>query len=415
VASAPFVHCHLHSQYSLLDGAIKIDPLFERARALNMPAVSLTDHGNLFGVVEFYEAAMRAEVKPIIGCEVYVASGSRFSKEKREHDASGFDAINHLILLAMNDTGYKNLMYLVSKAYLEGFYYKPRIDLDLLRERHEGLIATSGCLSSMVSRAITSGQTDTAWELVEDFSGIFKDRYYLEVQRHGIGDQDRVNAELAKMSVDMKLPLLATNDAHYLNDCDHEPHDALLCIGTAANLDDPKRFRFDGQGFYLKSGDEMAEVFRDHPSAISNSLEVAERCNLVLGLETGEYHLPEFQVPAGRTREEVFAEQAWSGLRNRLRLAPDEPIPPRHAEYVKRMEHEIGVVQSMGFAGYFLIVADFIDYAKREGIPVGPGRGSAAGSLAAYGLGITGHRCRLLQERARSGHPLRTGEVRRRG
>jgi DNA polymerase-3 subunit alpha len=390
VASAPFVHCHLHSQYSLLDGAIKIDPLFDRAKALNMPAVSLTDHGNLFGVVEFYESAMRSEIKPIIGCEVYVASGSRFSKEKRERDDSGFDAINHLILLAMNDTGYKNLMYLVSKAYLEGFYYKPRIDLDLLRERHEGLIATSGCLSSMVSRAITSGQTNTAWELVEDFSGIFKDRYYLELQRHGIGDQDRVNAELAKMSVDMKLPLLATNDAHYLNDCDHEPHDALLCIGTATNLDDPKRFRFDGQGFYLKSGDEMAEVFRDHPSAIANTLEVAERCNLVIGLETGEYHLPEFQVPAGHTREEVFAEQAWSGLRNRLQLAPDEPIPPRHAEYVKRMEHEIGVVQSMGFAGYFLIVADFIDYAKREGIPVGPGRGSAAGSLAAYGLGITG-------------------------
>jgi len=365
VSAIPFVHCHLHSQYSLLDGAIKIDPLFERAAALGMPAVSLTDHGNLFGAVEFYEAGSRAGVKPIIGCEVYVASGSRFEKERRERDESGFDAINHLVLLAMNDTGYENLIYLVSKGYLEGFYYRPRIDLDLLRER---------------------GQTETAWKLVEDFAAIFEGRYYLELQRHGIGDQDRVNAELAKMSIDMRLPLLATNDAHYLNHHDHEPHDALLCIGTGTNLDDPSRFRFDGEGFYLKSGEEMAEVFRDHPSAVANTLEVAERCNLVLGLETGEYHLPEFQVPAGTTREAVFEKQSWAGLRERLKLAPDEPIPPRYCEYAKRMEHEIGVVKSMGFA----IVADFIDYAKRNGIPVGPGRGSVAGSLAAYGLGITG-------------------------
>jgi DNA polymerase-3 subunit alpha len=390
VAASPFVHCHLHSQYSLLDGAIKIDPLFEHAKVLSMPAVALTDHGNLFGAVEFYEAALRAGVKPIIGCEVYVASGSRFEKEKRERDESGFDAINHLILLAMDDTGYENLIYLVSKGYLEGFYYRPRIDLDLLRERHEGLIATSGCLSSMVARAITGGQTETAWKLVEDFAAIFEGRYYLELQRHGIGAQDRVNGELVKMSIDMGLPLLATNDAHYLHHHDHEPHDVLLCIGTATNLDDPGRFRFDGEGFYLKSGDEMAEVFRDHPSAVANTLEVAERCNLVLGLETGEYHLPEFQVPAGKTREEVFEAQSWAGLRERLRLASDEPFPPRYSEYAKRMEHEIGVIRSMGFASYFLIVADFIAYAKRNGIPVGPGRGSAAGSLAAYGLGITG-------------------------
>jgi len=390
VSATPFVHCHLHSQYSLLDGAIKIDPLFERARELAMPAVCLTDHGNLFGAVEFYEAAMRAGVKPVIGCEVYVAAGSRFDKEKRERDESGFDAISHLVLLAMNDTGYRNLVYLVSKGYLEGFYYKPRIDLDLLRERSEGLIATSGCLSSLVSRAITGGQTETAWKLVEEFVSIFGDRYYLELQRHGIGDQDRVNAELVKMASDMNLPLLATNDAHYLNDCDHEPHDALLCIGTGTNLDDPKRFRFDGRGFYLKSGDEMLEVFRDHPSAVANSLEIAERCDLVMGLETGDYHLPEFQVPAGKSREQVFADECWAGLRRRLKLAPDEPIPPRYSEYEKRLEHEVGVIQTMGFAGYFLIVADFIDYARRNEIPVGPGRGSAAGSLAAFGLGITG-------------------------
>jgi DNA polymerase-3 subunit alpha len=390
VTAQPFVHLHLHSQYSLLDGAIKIDPLFERARALGMPAAALTDHGNLFGAVEFYEAAHRQGVKPILGCEVYLASNSRFDKEKRERDESGFDAINHLLLLAMNETGYRNLMYLVSKGYLEGFYHRPRIDMDLLRERSEGLIATSGCLSSMVCRAITGGQLDTAWRLVEEFSSIFGDRYYLELQRHGIGAQDVVNAELIKMASDLSLPLLATNDAHYLESTDHEHHDALLCIQTGKFLDEPKRFRFDGQGFYVKDGDEMAELFRDHPSAVANTLEIQERCSLELGLDTGVYHMPEFQVPAGTTREAVLTEQAWQGLRERLGLEADEPIPPKYGEYEKRMEHELGVITSMGFAGYFLIVADFIGYARRNAIPVGPGRGSAAGSLAAYSLGITG-------------------------
>ncbi|NQZ97488.1 MAG: DNA polymerase III subunit alpha [Myxococcales bacterium] len=390
MSATPFVHLHLHSQYSLLDGAIKINPLFDRAKALGMPAVGLTDHGNLFGVVEFYEAAHNAGVKPIIGCEVYVASGSRHEKEKRATDSNGFDAISHLLLLAMNEQGYKNLMYLVSKGYLEGFYYKPRIDLDLLRTRSGGLIATSGCLSSMVSRAIIAGQSGRAWELVEDFSEIFKDRFYLELQRHGIDDQDRVNAELVKMSIDMKLPMLATNDCHYLDHEDHAHHDALLCIGTGTNLDDVNRFKFDGKGFFLKSGDEMAELFRDHPSALQSSLDIADRCDLEIGIDTGQYHMPEYQVPAGKTREDVLGEQAWAGLRGHLGLDPDEPLPPKYREYEKRMEHELGVINSMGFAGYFLIVADFIQYAKRENIPVGPGRGSSAGSLAAYGLGITG-------------------------
>jgi DNA polymerase-3 subunit alpha len=390
VSPTPFAHLHLHSQYSLLDGAIKIDPLFERARSLDMPAVALTDHGNLFGAIEFYEAALRHGVKPIIGCEVYIASGSRFDKEVRERDESGFDAINHLLLLAMDQTGYANLMQLVSRAYLEGFYYKPRIDLDLLRSHHEGLIATSGCLSSMVCRAISAGQVETAWRRIEEFRGLFGDRLYLELQRHGIGDQDRVNAELLKMHGDLGIPLLATNDAHYLEEADHEHHDALLCIGTAANLDDPSRFRFDGHGFYVKSGDEMLELFHDHPSAVANTLEVAERCRLELDVDPQNYHLPEFQVPAGLTRERVLEEQCWQGLRHRLGLAPDEPIPPRCVEYVKRMEHEVGVINNMGFAGYFLIVADFIDYARRHDIPVGPGRGSSAGSLAAWALGITG-------------------------
>jgi len=388
VPHAPFVHLHLHTQYSLLDGAIAHAPLFEQTVALGMPAVAMTDHGNLFGAVEFYEKAMAAGVKPILGCEVYLASGSRFDKEKRERDDSGFDAINHLLLLAMDETGYRNLMYLVSKGYLEGFYYKPRIDLDLLRERSAGLIATSGCLSSMVCRAITAGQVERAWERVQEFADIFRDRFYLEMQRHGIPAQDQVNAELVKMHADLGLPLVATNDAHYLHDHDHEPHEALLCIGTGSNLDDPRRFRFDGRGFYVKSGEEMAELFHDHPQALRSSIEIAERCNVEL--EMGRYHLPEYQVPAGRTREEVLAERAWAGLKERLGLEPDAPLPTRYAPYAARMEHELGVIRSMGFPGYFLIVADFIAYARRQGIPVGPGRGSSAGSLVAYALGITG-------------------------
>ncbi len=388
MSHAHFVHLHLHTQYSLLDGAIQHAPLFQQCRALDMPAVAMTDHGNLFGVVEFYEKAMAAGVKPILGCEVYVAAGSRFDKERRERDDSGFDAISHLLLLATNETGYRNLMYLVSKAYLEGFYYKPRIDLDLLRERGEGLITTTGCLSSLVSRAITGGQLDRAWRLVQEFSEIFPDRYYLELQRHGIPDQDRVNAELLKMHADFRLPLVATNDAHYLHEHDHGPHEALLCIGTGTTLDDPKRFKFDGRGFYLKSADEMAQVFHDHPSALRNTVEIAERCNVEIPL--GTYHLPEFQVPAGSSREAVLAQNAWTGLRERLGLAPDEPFREGHRDYVQRMEHELGVIQKMGFPGYFLIVADFIAHARRNGVPVGPGRGSSAGSLAAYALGITG-------------------------
>jgi len=384
----PFVHLHLHTQFSLLDGAIKHTPLFERAKRLGMPAVAMTDHGNLFGAVDFYERALANGVRPLIGCEAYLASGSRFDKEKREHDESGFDAINHQLLLAMNETGYRNLIYLISMGFLEGFYYKPRIDLDLLRERSEGLIATSGCLSSMIPRAIGDGDLDRAWSLGEEFKEIFGDRYYLELQRHGIAAQDTVNAELVKMSADLGLPLVATNDAHYLEGEDHAHHDVLLCIGTASNLDDSKRFRFDGQGFYVKDGDEMRELFRDHPSAVEATLEIAERCDLEL--EMGRYHLPEFQVATDQTREAVMAKQAWTGLRQRLGLEADEPIPSGLREYEARMKHELDVIQSMGFAGYFLIVADFIQFARRQGIPVGPGRGSAAGSLVAYGLGITG-------------------------
>jgi DNA polymerase-3 subunit alpha len=388
VARVPFTHLHLHTQFSLLDGAIKHDALFERLGALGQEAIAMTDHGNLFGAVDFYEKAREAGVKPILGCETYVAAGSRFDKEARERDSGGFDAISHQLLIALDQNGYRNLMQLVSKAYLEGFYYKPRIDLDLLRRHSEGLIATSGCLSSLVSRRILGGQLDDAWRLAEEFSRIFPGRYYLELQRHGIPEQDRVNAELVKMSADLRLPLLATNDAHYLEACDHAHHDALLCIGTASNLDDPQRFKFDGQGFYVKSGEEMLELFHDHPQAVHNTMEIAERC--ALDMPMGTYHMPEFQVPRGATREQVLERDAWTGLRARLGLGPDEPFAQQHAPYTERLEHELGVISQMGFAGYFLIVGDFIGWAKRHGIPVGPGRGSSAGSVAAWSLGITG-------------------------
>ncbi len=384
----PFVHLHLHTQYSLLDGAIKHNPLFERANALNMPAVAQTDHGNLFGSIEFYEKARANGVKPIVGCEIYFAGGSRFDKEKREREEDGFDAINHLLLLAMDEVGYQNLMYLVSKAYLEGFYYKPRVDWSLLEERHEGLICTSGCLSAPVPRAIMHGEINRAWTVAERFRELFGDRYYLEMQRHGIPAQEVVNQEIIKMGIDMDIPLVATNDAHYLEEADHDHHDALLCIGTAANLSDEKRLRFDGRGFYVKDGDEMREVFHDHPEAVENTLVIAERCNLEIPM--GTYHMPEYQVPSGKNLEEVMADQAWSGLRGKLGMGEDEPFDsPDGKVYAERMNHELGVINQMGFPGYFLIVADFINYAKRSGIPVGPGRGSSAGSLVAYGMNIT--------------------------
>ncbi|HTO07074.1 MAG TPA: DNA polymerase III subunit alpha [Myxococcota bacterium] len=388
IAKDGFVHLHLHTQYSLLDGAIKLAPLFEQVKELGQGAVGMTDHGNLFGAAEFHEKARAAGVKPLIGCETYIASGSRFEKEKRAQDKSGFDAINHLLLIAMNETGYRNLMTLVSKGYLEGFYYKPRIDLELLRQHSDGLIATSGCLSSMICRALASNETRRAYELAEEFARLFPGRFYVELQRHGIELQERVNKELLRIADELRLPLVATNDAHYLHAHDHGPHEALLCIGTGTTLDDPGRFKFDGKGFYVKSAAEMAEVFHDLPKAVSNTVEIAERCNLEL--QTGVYQMPEFQVPSHTTREAVLREQAATGLRERLGLSLDEPIQPARAVYAERLQMELDVICKMGFAGYFLIVADFIAYARNHGIPVGPGRGSSAGSLVTYSLGITG-------------------------
>ncbi len=383
--SSHFAHLHLHTQYSILDGAIGISPLIERCRELGMPAVAMTDHGNMFGAVSFHEAAVRAGVKPIIGCEVYVAQSSRFD---RDPNTGGFNGINHMLLLAMNETGYRNLMRLVSKGFLEGFYYKPRVDIELLSAHSEGLIATSGCLSGAVPNGILNGRKKEAWDTVETFSRIFRDRYYLELQRHGIREQEIVNTELLRMHRELALPLLATNDCHYLSEHDAHPHEALLCVQTGKTLDDPKRFRFHGEGFYLKSAEEMLELFHDHPEAVTNSVELAERCNFEL--ETGKLLLPEFEVRPGYTVESYLAELSQQGLRRRLGLDPGAPLPDDAREYEERLRYELDVISRCGYSGYFLIVWDFVRFARERGIPVGPGRGSAAGSLVAYTLEIVG-------------------------
>ncbi len=383
--AAHFAHLHLHTQYSILDGAISIPRLLERAARLGMPAVGMTDHGNMFGAVEFHEAAVQAGVNPVIGCEVYVAQGSRFDKDA---STGGFNGINHLILLAMNETGYRNLVRLVSKGYLEGFYYKPRVDFELLQEHHEGLIATSGCLSGAVPNAILNNRKQDAWETVERYSRLFQDRYYLEMQRHGIPAQDTVNAELLHMHRDLGLPLLATNDAHYLEAGDAHAHEALLCVQTGKTLDDPSRFQFDGHGFYVKDPDEMFELFADCPEAVTNTVELAERCRFQL--ETGNLQLPEFSVPEGHSVESYLEQLTQSGLRARLGLRPDGQLPERHQTYAERMRYELEVIGKTGYAGYILIVWDFIRFARERGVPVGPGRGSSAGSLVTWALQITG-------------------------
>ncbi|MFQ5696947.1 MAG: DNA polymerase III subunit alpha [Myxococcota bacterium] len=382
---AEFAHLHLHTQYSILDGAIGVRPLMQRARASGMSAVAMTDHGNLFGAVQFQRAAAEAGVRSILGCETYLAQGSRFQKDR---ETGGFNGINHLLLLAMNEEGYRNLVQLVSRGFLEGFYYKPRIDMELLRAHSEGLIATSGCLSAQVPRAILRGEKREAWERLEEFRKIFGDRFYLELQRHGIPAQDEVNAELLRMHRDLGIPLVATNDAHYLEAADAHPHETLLCVQTGKTLDDPDRFQFTGKGFYVKDASEMLEVFHDLPEAVSNTLEVAERCRFEL--EMGRTQLPEFPLPPGSSPDSYLARTARRGLAERLCGDPDAPLDsePRHRPYLERLSYELEVIRSCGFSGYFLIVWDFIRFARERGIPVGPGRGSGAGSLTAWALRI---------------------------
>jgi DNA polymerase-3 subunit alpha len=375
---AEFVHLHVHSEYSLLDGAAQLEKLVQKAKDLRFPAIALTDHGNLFGAVDFYLAAQKAGVKPILGCELYVAPGSR--KERGSHDG-GYEGANHLTVLVRNRAGYKNLMKLVSKAYLEGFYYKPRVDKELLAQHADGLLVLSGCLNSEVSRLLSAGDTQRAQEAAGWYQDVFgRENYFMEVQCHGLEEQTTVTAETLKIAKAVGAKVAGTNDSHYLEGGHAKAHEALLCIQTGTTLTDPSRFRFSTQEFYVKSAEEMARVFVELPEACRNTLAVAERCNLTLDFDS--FHLPHYVVPEGHTLDSYLQELARAGLRRRYGPSSGDAIEARLA-------HELGVIEKMGFAGYFLVVWDFIRYAREQRIAVGPGRGSSAGSLTAYCLGIT--------------------------
>ncbi len=383
---ADFVHLHLHSQYSLLDGAIRIHDVVAKAKEYKMPALAVTDHGNLFGAMEFYTQVQSGGIKPIIGCEVYVAPGSRFDKNSR----SGEETSHHLILLCENEKGYRNLCRLVSKSYMEGFYYKPRVDKGLLEEFNEGLICLSACLAGEVPGRILAGDDKGAVDSAGWYREIFDNgRYYLEMQENGLDEQRKVNAGLMDLSRKLEIQLVATNDCHYLNRADARAHEILLCIQTGKQLEDEKRLRFATDQFHFKSPQEMAHDFREIPDAVKATRAVAERCSLLL--EFNEIHMPRFDLGTGETLRERFEKDVGSGFGRRMAEIKDrtEIDEATEADYEERLNKEVKLIQDMGFSGYFLIVADFIRFAREHDIPVGPGRGSAAGSLAAYSLGIT--------------------------
>jgi len=378
MAAPEFVHLHVHSEYSLLDGACRTKDLAAKAKAMGMPAVALTDHGNLFGAIEFYKNCQAAGVKPIIGCEVYLAPGDHRDKKTK----SGQPHSTHLILLCKDRTGYQNLMKLVSEAHLHGHYYKPRISKALLREHREGLICTSACLQGEVARAIAAGDDKLARDTIQSFVDIFgPDDFYLEMADHGLEVQKRVNLELKKLSKEMGLKLICVNDVHYVEAAHAAAHDVLLCIQTGAQINDPNRMRYPSPEFYFKTPEQMAELFADTPEALANTLEIAEKCNLEI--ELGVNKFPKFDVPDGKTNIEYFTELCQAGARQRYGERAATP------EIQDRLKLEMDVMTGTGFVDYFIITWDFIRYAKEQDIPVGLGRGSAAGSMVAYCLEIT--------------------------
>ena len=370
-----FVHLHVHTEYSLLDGACRISSMMDRVKELGQNAIAITDHGVMHGCIDFYKAAKAAGIKPIIGCEVYVA------RRKMDDRIHGIDSESyHLVLLCKDRTGYENLCMLVSQAYINGFYGKPRVDLDLLRKYHDGLIATSACLAGAVSHSLMDEDYDAALRHATTLAEIFgPDNFYLELQDHGIPEQRVVNQGILRLARETGLPLVATNDAHYLRKEDAKMQDILLCVQTGKTLDDPNRMRFQTDEFYLKSEEEMRSLFPGCEEAIANTGLIAERCNLEFVFN--QYHLPAFPVPEGYTSDTYFRALCMEGFRKRY---PDMP-----KSYVERLEYEIDVISRMGYVNYYLIVWDFIRYAKENGIPVGPGRGSGAASIVAYCLHIT--------------------------
>lgn len=374
-----FTHLHVHSEYSLLDGMSKINKAPEYVKSLGMDSLAITDHGVMFGIIDFYKSCKKSGIKPIIGCEVYVAPRTRFDKDP-DRDRN----MNHLILLAENMTGYKNLTKIVSAAFTEGFYFKPRVDKELLREHSEGIICLSACLAGAIPRKILNGDYSGAKAEALELRDIFgKDNFYLEIQNHFLYDDKPATQGLVKLAEDIGAPLVATNDAHYIKRSDAKAHDVLLAIQTGSTVDDENRMRFANDEFYLKSESEMMELFPDYPEAIENSHKIAERCNVEF--EFGEYHLPEFIPPEGMTNKDYLRNLCYDGLERRYgrEALQDESI------YRTRLESELEVIEKMGYVEYFLIVWDFIHYAKSNDIPVGPGRGSAAGSIVAYSLAIT--------------------------
>ena len=370
-----FVHLHVHSEYSLLDGACRIGSMMERVQALGQNAIALTDHGVMYGCIDFYRAAKKAGIKPIIGCEVYVARRTRFDK------VHGVDKEPyHLVLLCENETGYRNLSYLVSLGFTEGFYNRPRVDMQLLREHHEGLIALSACLAGRIPQAVLQNEPDEAERAAREYAEIFgPEHFYLELQDHGIAEQRTVNQQIRALAEKLDLPLVVTNDAHYLQRSDAKMQDVLMCIQTGKTIDDANRMKFETDEFYLKSEQELRELFPDIPQAFDNTVKIAERCNVEFTF--GKYFLPEFKLPQGVTSLSYLKKLCKEGF--------DELYGSEHPEYMQQLEYEIDMIEKMGFTDYFLIVWDFVRFAKSAGIPVGPGRGSAAGSMVTYTLHIT--------------------------
>ena len=372
-----FVHLHVHTEYSLLDGFCRIDGLAKRVRELGQTAVAITDHGVMYGAVDFYRACKKEGVKPVIGCEVYVAPAGRTRFQKvHEFDAES----RHLVLLCRDEEGYRNLSYMVSKAFVEGFYIKPRVDMDLLRSHSRGLIALSACLAGEIPKRLVNGSYDAARDYALEMRDIFgEDGFYLELQDHGIRDQAVVNAGLLRIHEETGIPLVCTNDCHYLAPEDAESHDVLLCIQTGKLLEDENRMRYEPRRFYLRSTEEMERIFAQYPGALENTEKIAAACNLEFTF--GKYHLPEFAVPEGETAQTYIRRLCEAGFRERYK--GEKP------EYRRQLDYELDMIEKMGFTDYFLIVSDFVRFAREQGIPVGPGRGSAAGSMVSYCLHIT--------------------------
>ena len=369
-----FVHLHVHTEYSLLDGACRIRDLPKLVKELGQTACAITDHGVMYGAVDFYRACKAEGIHPIIGCEVYVARRTRFDKQ-HEFDAES----RHLVLLCKNETGYRNLSYMVSQAYIEGFYIKPRIDMELLRAHSDGLIALSACLAGEIPKRLMNGDYNGAKAYALEMRGIFGEDFYLELQDHGIAEQTEVNRGLLRLHNETGIPLVCTNDAHYLRKEDAENHDVLLCIQTGKTVDDENRMRYEPRNFYIRSTEEMETLFAGYPDAVANTEKIAEKCQLEFTF--GKYHLPEFKLPEGYDSPTYLRKLCDEGFAQRYGQAKPE--------YRKQLDYELDMIEKMGFTDYFLIVSDFVRYAKSRGIPVGPGRGSAAGSMVSYCLEIT--------------------------